>query len=160
MPFGQSSWRYYESNFEAMLNNWSSEWSFWGCWQYYNVGFFCVIILRLAFGIPIPCYAYHKMLRFLYSLLLKVHGITIRSILRQCLKIEAHSGLSKVYDIIITQASFMWLFRGSLSWFNVTCSVFWNAFYLMLTAILCACNPFLGVHCWLQFLSNTRKLFS
>ena len=101
-------------------------WLFWGS----LLGFLFLVMLTIR------CWD------FLYSLLLKVHAITIRAILRQSLKLKAHSGLSKVYDIIITQASFMWLFWGSLSWFHVTCSVFCNAFYLMLTAILCACNPF------------------
>ena len=92
MYFVQRSWKYYESNFEAMLKNLSSKWSFYGGWDYYNASFFYVIILRLAFVIPIAC----SLICILQCLSSKVLVNTMRTVSKYCLEIEAKSELSKV----------------------------------------------------------------
>ena len=147
MPFVQSSQRYYESNFEAMLKNWSLQWYFCGWWHHYNVSLFYVIILRLAFGIPIPCYACHYLLRVLL--------LPFAQSLWRYMYYESN------FEVMLKKLSLQWSFQGCWHYYNagifyviilrlafmIPCKMLCfsyniNAFHLMLIAILCACNLF------------------
>ena len=114
----------------------------------------------------ITWYSRHFLFHFLKCPLFRVPGDTKVAILKQCLKTEAHSGLSEVADIIVMRVSFMWLFWGSLLGltFLVMLTIsFWDFCYSLLDKVHGNSTRSILNKCWEieaeSYLSRVAGLF-